>query len=108
MKTGPLIGFETGSKPACSGELEPAVAGTAHFQWEVEATAFQAVEYSLSRQWLPINRIVADTAQSLLWMLFRQGRVDVHGALIDLQSLRIQPIRCDPRVWAGFGWQAAA
>ena len=33
-------------KPASSGELEPAAAGTAHFQWVVEATAFQAVEYS--------------------------------------------------------------
>ncbi|MCB1713696.1 MAG: PRTRC system ThiF family protein [Candidatus Competibacteraceae bacterium] len=63
-----------------------------------------AVE-SLSRQWLPINRIVADTAQSLLWMLFRQGKVDIHGAIIDLQSLSIQPLRCDPLVWASFGWQ---
>ncbi|MCB1810538.1 MAG: PRTRC system ThiF family protein [Candidatus Competibacteraceae bacterium] len=63
---------------------------------------------SLSRQWLPINRIVADTAQSLLWMLFRQGRVDVHGALVDLRSLSVQPLRCDPQIWAGFGWHTVA
>ncbi len=63
---------------------------------------------SLSRQWLPINRMVADSAQSLLWMLFRQGRVDIHGAFIDLRSLSVQPLRTDPDVWAGFGWQTAA
>jgi PRTRC genetic system ThiF family protein len=61
---------------------------------------------SLARQWLPINRIVADLAQNLLWMLFRQGRLDLHGALVDLATLRVSPLRADPRVWAGFGWTA--
>jgi hypothetical protein len=27
--------------------FKPALAGTAHFQWEYEATGFQPVEYSL-------------------------------------------------------------
>lgn len=63
---------------------------------------------SLSRQWLPINRMVADTAQNLLWMLFRQGRVGAHGAFIDLRLLSIQPLRCDPHVWSGFGYCAEA
>ena len=59
---------------------------------------------SLARQWLPINRLVADLAQSLLWMLFRQGRLDLHGALVDLATLSVRPLRADPQVWAGFGW----
>lgn len=62
---------------------------------------------SLARQWLPINRLVADLAQTLLWMLFRQGRLDVHGALVDLATLRVSPLRADPQVWAGFGWPRA-
>jgi len=60
---------------------------------------------SLTRQWLPINRLVADVAQSLLWMLFRQGRVAMHGALMDVRTLSVQPLRIDPQVWAGFGWR---
>ncbi|MCB1777279.1 MAG: PRTRC system ThiF family protein, partial [Candidatus Competibacteraceae bacterium] len=60
---------------------------------------------ALSRQWLPINRLVADVAQSLLWMLFRQGQVETHGAWIDVRTLSVQPLRSDPQVWAGFGWQ---
>lgn len=63
---------------------------------------------ALSRQWLPINRLVADTAQSLLWMLFRQGKIDIHGAIINLRMLSVQPLRTDPQVWASFGWPAAA
>ncbi|HRZ08150.1 MAG TPA: PRTRC system ThiF family protein [Candidatus Competibacteraceae bacterium] len=61
---------------------------------------------SLARQWLPIHRIVADVAQNLLWMLFRQGRLDLHGAVIHLATLSVRPLRADPQVWASFGWQA--
>jgi PRTRC genetic system ThiF family protein len=61
---------------------------------------------SLARQWLPINRIVADVAQNLLWMLFRQGRLDLHGAVIHLATLSVRPLRADPQVWASFGWPA--
>ena len=60
---------------------------------------------ALTRQWLPINRLVADVAQSLLWMLFREGRVAMHGALMDVRTLSVQPLRIDPQVWAGFGWR---
>ena len=63
---------------------------------------------ALTRQWLPINRLVADVAQSLLWMLFRQGRVEIQGALIDIRTLSVQPLRIDPQVWAGFGWRHRA
>ncbi len=62
---------------------------------------------ALARQWLPINRLVADLAQTLLWRLFRQGRLDVCGALIDLATLSVRPLRADPQVWAGFGWPRA-
>lgn len=61
---------------------------------------------SLARQWLPMNRIVAGIAQNLLWMLFRQGRLDIHGAVINLASLSVHPLRADPQAWASFGWRA--
>ncbi|CDI04361.1 MAG TPA: PRTRC system ThiF family protein [Candidatus Competibacter sp.] len=59
---------------------------------------------SLARQWLPINRLVADTALTLLWRLFREGCIETHGAWIDLQTLHVRPLHTDPRVWASFGW----
>lgn len=59
---------------------------------------------SLARQWLPINRMVADTALTLLWRLFREGCIEIHGAWIDLQTLHVRPLPTDPRVWASFGW----
>jgi len=36
-------------------------------------------------------------------MRFRQGRVEIQGALIDIRTLSVQPLRIDPQVWAGFG-----
>lgn len=59
---------------------------------------------SLTRQALPINRLVADTALALLWRLFREGQLDTHGAFIDLATLSVRPLRADPQVWASFGW----
>ena len=63
---------------------------------------------SLTRQWLPINRLVADLAQNLLWRLFRYGQLEQHGAFVDLETLSVHPLRCDPQVWASFGWGMAA
>ena len=63
---------------------------------------------SLARQSLPINRIVADVALTLLWRLFREGRLDAHGALVDLGALAVRPLRADPQVWASFGWPPRA
>lgn len=60
---------------------------------------------ALTRQWLPINRLVADLMQSLLWTLFRQGCLDHHGAFVHLDTLSVQPLRADPQVWASFGWR---
>ena len=60
---------------------------------------------ALTRQWLPINRWVADLAQSLPWTLFRQGRLDPHGASVDRATLSVHPLRADPEVWASFGWR---
>ncbi|MBK8185667.1 MAG: PRTRC system ThiF family protein [Candidatus Competibacteraceae bacterium] len=59
---------------------------------------------SLARQALPINRIVADIALTLLWRLFREGRLDTHGAFVDLATLSVRPLRADPQIWASFGW----
>lgn len=59
---------------------------------------------SLARQWLPINRAVADVALTLLWRLFREGRLDCHGAFVDLARLTVRPLPADPRVWVSFGW----
>lgn len=63
---------------------------------------------ALSRQWLPINRIVADVALTLLWRLFREGRLDQHGAFVDLATLSVRALPADPQAWASFGWENPA
>ncbi|MBK8168555.1 MAG: PRTRC system ThiF family protein [bacterium] len=77
---------------------ELAAMGDAH-----RAPSCSAAE-ALARQWLPVNRVVADVALTLLWRLFREGRLDQHGAFVDLATLSVRALPADPRVWASFGW----
>ena len=51
---------------------------------------------------------VIDGGFVLVASLFRQGRVEIQGALIDIRTLSVQPLRIDPQVWAGFGWRHRA
>lgn len=58
---------------------------------------------ALERQSLCINSVLADLAVTLLWTLFTQGRIESHGAFVNLQSMTVTPLRIDPQVWRRFG-----
>jgi PRTRC genetic system ThiF family protein len=58
---------------------------------------------ALGRQELFINQAVATLALELLWRLFRFGRIEWHGAFVNLASGRVQPLPVDPEVWGRMG-----
>ena len=58
---------------------------------------------ALERQELFVNQAVATWALELLWRLFRFGRIEWHGAFVNLQSGRVNPLPVDPDVWARMG-----
>lgn len=47
---------------------------------------------ALGMQGLSANRLMADYAQNLLWRLFRDGGLDVHGYYVNAQTGRTNPI----------------
>lgn len=59
---------------------------------------------ALRKQDLFTNRHVADAAMNILWQLFRYGELEIHGAFINLRTMRTNPIAIDPLVWARMGW----
>ena len=64
-----------------------------------------SLRISLQSQGLFINDVTARYAAQLLYTLFSKGHLQHHGALINLQSLRTNPIAIDPQVWERFGYQ---
>lgn len=58
---------------------------------------------ALERQELFINQAVSTLALELLWRLFRFGRIEWHGAFVNLASGRVQPLPVDPDIWARMG-----
>jgi PRTRC genetic system ThiF family protein len=65
-----------------------------------------SVRMSLAAQGLFVNDAVVTFAGQLLYRLFSQGRLDVHGAVINLDTLRSAPIEVKPEVWRRFGYPA--
>lgn len=57
---------------------------------------------SLEKQDLFINQQVATSGLQLLWLLFRNGGLNNHGAFINLASGMVTPLPIDPEVWARF------
>lgn len=64
-----------------------------------------SVRMSLSAQGLFIKDVAARFGAQLLYELFSKGRLDQHGAVINLDSKRVGPIEVDPRTWERFGYQ---
>jgi len=58
---------------------------------------------ALQKQSLYINTTVSDFASNLLWMLFTEGKLDTHGAFINLKRMMVTPLRVDHQVWERFG-----
>lgn len=54
---------------------------------------------ALERQEPFVNPALANHALGLLAHLFRYGSIEHHGAFVNLQSNRVQPLAIDPEVW---------
>lgn len=63
-----------------------------------------SVRMSLASQGLFVNDAAVTFACQLLYRLFSQGRLCVHGAMINLDTLRVAPIEVKPEVWRRFGY----
>jgi PRTRC genetic system ThiF family protein len=55
---------------------------------------------ALERQHLFVNQAVTTAALQILWQLFRTGRIDWHGAFVNLKTGRTTPLPVDPDTWA--------
>lgn len=55
---------------------------------------------ALERQHLFVNQAVVTSALQILWQLFRFGKIDWHGAFINLRTGRTTPLPVDLAVWA--------
>lgn len=55
----------------------------------------QAIEI----QSLFINKAVVTHASSLLYTLFKDGKIQTHGGFVDLQNHSVKPMKIDPRIW---------
>lgn len=58
---------------------------------------------ALERQSLFINDGVVALAKQILWLMFRTGQLEWHGAFINLLSGHATPLPVDPKAWARFG-----
>ena len=63
-----------------------------------------SVRMSLASQGLFVNDAAVTFGCQLLYRLFSQGRLSVHGAVINLDTLRTAPIEVKPEVWRRFGY----
>lgn len=83
------------------GELYPELIDPA-FE-DIDDTPSCSLAEALEKQSLFINPTVSDFAANLLWLLFTQGRIDTHGAFVNLDRMMVTPLRIDPEVWKRFG-----
>lgn len=54
---------------------------------------------ALERQEPFVNQVLAYHALALLTQLFRYGRIDHHGAFVNVRGNRVQPIWINPALW---------
>lgn len=66
-----------------------------------------SLRISLQSQGLFINDFVARASMQLLYRLFTRGRIETHGAFLNLDTYRMNPIPVDPVVWSRMGYTAA-
>lgn len=63
-----------------------------------------SLRISLQSQGLFINDVTVRFAAQMLYRLFTKGQIQHHGALINLDSMRVTPIPIDPIAWQRFGF----
>jgi len=54
---------------------------------------------ALERQEPFVNQVLAQHALALLARLFRYGRIEHHGAFVDVANSRVQPLPVNPDLW---------
>lgn len=59
---------------------------------------------ALERQELFVNQGVVTPALTILWRLFRHGRIAWHGAFVNQATGRVNPLPVDPQTWARMGF----
>ena len=59
---------------------------------------------ALERQSLFINPMLADFAGNILWRMFTTGKIQAHGAFVNLATMSASPLPIDPQVWARMGY----
>ncbi|WP_395792474.1 PRTRC system ThiF family protein [Aquimonas sp.] len=64
-----------------------------------------SAEEAIQRQAWPVNRVAALLGAELLWTLFREGRIETHGAFYSLKPVLVKPLQIDPDAWAFMGLQ---
>jgi len=64
-----------------------------------------STEEAIRRQAWPVNRIAAMIGAELLWTLFREGRIETHGAFFSLAPMEVRPMPIDSDVWSFMGLQ---
>jgi PRTRC genetic system ThiF family protein len=64
-----------------------------------------SVPESLARQDLFVNQWVATCALEIIWKIFRQGQLMVHGAFVNLSTMSVRPLPVNPAVWEAMGWK---
>lgn len=77
-------------------ELFPEIADTGTPE---DNTPSCSLAEALERQELFINQAVATSALQLLWQLFRFGKIDWHGAFVNLKTGHVRPLMVDPDGW---------
>src|ERR1019366_5806371 len=55
---------------------------------------------ALDRQEPFVNQTLAQHALALLTRLFRYGRIDHHGAFVNVAQNRVQPLAISPTLWS--------
>lgn len=65
-----------------------------------------SLRISLQSQGLFINDVTVRFAAQMLYRLFTKGQIQHHGAMINLESMRVNPIPVDPLVWQRYGFGA--
>src|SRR6266508_4491662 len=56
---------------------------------------------ALERQEPFVNQTLAQHALALLTQLFRYGRIDHHGAFVNVRENRVQPLMMNAALWRG-------
>lgn len=63
-----------------------------------------SVAEALQKQSLVINNTMANEVFNLLWMLFRNGKLNYSGKFVNLETGVSRPIALDTEVWARMGY----